>query len=148
MLQLLQEAERVREVKIARGQDKERAQYSFNPHPDIPKGTSLPPNAGTKKAMEQTIYLTGPGDAAGTSSAASSAKTKDGERGGPYMPRDVFTQYCSQPGSTGLMASGSTLTALPPGSIGFEQEAYADFVALKASGTLGAWELKKRTVRL
>jgi hypothetical protein len=140
-------------VKIVRKDTKEKAQYSYNPHPDIPRGKCLPPNAGMKKAIEtskasiESSELT---DAIRSSSKASSSAHKQlAVSQDPYMPRDIFSLYTCRPGQTDLTSFGQTLTKTPPpGSIGFEQSKYADFVALKASGTLGAWELTKSTVTL
>ena len=167
-------------MKIIREQTKELDQYSFNPHPDIPRRKSLPPNAGTKKAMqlmqshslqhdssafggaepESTSSLLtdswGPGPLEAPTKASATGKQKQtasssgrGTGSRAYMPRDVFSQYSCQPGASDLASFGLTLTqSPPPGSIGFEQEKYADYVSLKASGTLGAWRLKKTTVKL
>ena len=142
------------------------AQYSFNPYPDIPRGKSLPPNAAMKKAMMGTGKtledskssspfhgLTSTSATLGGMGKSDGLAGRQGEevRKGqdPYMPRDIFSRFSCQPGQTELTSHGMTLTkALPAGSIGFEQEKYADFVALKASGTLGAWQLKNNTFKL
>ena len=82
----------------------------------------------------------------------STTQGKSSQKGGrpdPYMPRDIFVNYSSKPGNIDLLSYGTSLTrALPSGSIGFEEEKYSSFVTMKATGTLGAWELKKTTIKL
>lgn len=50
--ELAREAARVRELKLAREQEKEAALFQNNPHPEIPRGGKLPPNAGTTRANQ------------------------------------------------------------------------------------------------
>lgn len=52
-VELAREAARVRELKLAREEEKEAALFQNNPHPEIPRGGKLPPNAGTTRANQQ-----------------------------------------------------------------------------------------------
>lgn len=129
--------------------------FSHNPHPDIPRGQSLPPNAGMRQAMEKYSSVSElsspskPQAGGGTQSwlgDVTSASQSEGDS--PYMPRDVFVTYTCKPGRTDLEATGTRLAKRTTSGIGFEQKKYEAFVARKAAGTLGKWELERKTVQL
>jgi len=76
--ELVKEAATIKDKKQAAAYEAETAQFRHNPHPDIPRGQTLPPNAGMHKAQQkrQTPTLPGTGHAlvpplAGLRSAAS-----------------------------------------------------------------------------
>ncbi|KAJ9533417.1 hypothetical protein QJQ45_026499, partial [Haematococcus lacustris] len=50
--QLVKEAANIRETQRVKRLEDETALFSHNPHPDIPRGRSLPPNSGTRRAQD------------------------------------------------------------------------------------------------
>ncbi|GAX73087.1 hypothetical protein CEUSTIGMA_g540.t1 [Chlamydomonas eustigma] len=172
--ELVKEAARVRDIKVIREREEELKLFSYNPHPDIPRGKSLPPNAGTMQAMAEyygsnsqtSSTMAGKlADAEGGSShhrktgdyhskGGSSHHRKTGDyhnnsdSESPYHPRDVFVMYSSHAAPNELISAGMALTKPPPGGIGFERRKYERFVTQKAAGTLGQWELSKETMQL
>mmetsp|Transcript_18694 Transcript_18694/g.40191 ORF Transcript_18694/g.40191 Transcript_18694/m.40191 type:complete len:364 (+) Transcript_18694:241-1332(+) len=165
--ELVKEAARVRDVKIVRAADAELAQFAHNPYPDIPRGRSLPPNAGTSRAMAmwQTQQLgstagssgglehTWPAGASGTGEmpwSTSKPRSADAASDSPYRPKDVLVLYQTDVRrDLDLLQSGTTLSNRPPsGSIRFERSKYEQFVARKTAGTQGNWEVRRNTVHI
>ncbi|KAG1677024.1 hypothetical protein FOA52_001193 [Chlamydomonas sp. UWO 241] len=149
-----------RDAKILREQNRELQQFSHNPHPDIPRGNSLPPNAGTMRTSRGGRDATSTASATGgaTTSAFATAGSGTGKTAAavapaphvaPYVARgDTFSMYTASVRSTGLLSSGCSLTRPAAGGIGLEQRKYEAFVARKAEGTLGQWKLGVETVAL
>uniref|UniRef100_A0A7S0WNL5 Uncharacterized protein n=1 Tax=Chlamydomonas leiostraca TaxID=1034604 RepID=A0A7S0WNL5_9CHLO len=61
--ELAKEAAAVRDARSAAAYEAETALFRHNPHPEIPRGRTLPPNAGVRKALEAwaTASYPGPG---------------------------------------------------------------------------------------
>ncbi len=172
-----QEAERVREVKITREINKELLEFSHNPHPDIPRGKSLPPNAGITQAMKgragggfgaladtssgssfaaAAASTSGLGSPGGTGQFGSTSGGKEGTAASratgaesyAYIPKDQFSLYSTATRLSELQDQGIELRHQTAGNIGFEQRRYEEFVNRKAAGTLGQWELSKKTMKI
>jgi hypothetical protein len=160
--ELVECASTCRNTKILREQNRELEQFSHNPHPDIPRGKSLPPNAGTMRTSrgDATATATVSGFAAACSGTGTTGFAQTGARSGgapaasapddkAYMARgDTFTMYTTAVRSTGLLSSGCSLTRPVAGAIGLEQRKYEAFVTRKSQGTLGQWELGTETMTL
>eukprot|EP00955_Chlamydomonas_euryale_P109588 365942-Chlamydomonas_euryale.AAC.49 len=150
--ELVKEAATCRQTRVLREQNRELEQFSHNPHPDIPKGKTLPPNAGT---MRNTAREAADGNAAmGRTDAGPTATLR--ERPGDlssssygYMHRgDMFVLSSTSVRPTELLSSGCSLTKPIPGSIHLEQRKYEAFVQRKAQGGLGQWNVGQTTLRL
>jgi hypothetical protein len=147
----MQEASQIRDARLTRQQNKELLQFTYNPHPDIPRGRSLPPNAGTKRAMEswkaQSESACSSISASETMEGISNLNKSGNISEGPYQARDVFVLHSSGTRGSGLITTSSMLIG-SPGGIGFESEKYEEFIKRKTASALGSWEYKKKVLPL
>ena len=147
-MELAEEASRVREQRLQEEIDKERRAFANNPHPEIPRGSRLPPNAGTKRAMEK-IEKAKELQAKATAANALAAKKAEFS---PSSHGDVFVLSTLRPNREHeLLKSGTALVHLPPGHgegpIQFEKQKYTSYVEKKVAGE-GKWDLEKSTLHL
>ncbi|EFJ52944.1 hypothetical protein VOLCADRAFT_120248 [Volvox carteri f. nagariensis] len=127
--EMSKEATSIRENMRHEAYMRERGMLMHDPHPEPPRGSALPPNAGTVRAMQV------------------------------YMARDKLVLYTLRAGHdplaglTGAPPGALTgpaavaLTKPPPGSIRFEQQEYEHFLQDKAAGVPG-WHMNKTVVQL
>ena len=143
--ELAEEAARVREQRIQQEAEAEAKLYALNPHPEIIRGTRLPPNAGTLKAMakierqkEEASYA--------RSRAQKKVEVDLSSHG------DVYILSTLKPNPNHELAkAGTALVHLPPGHgdgpIQFERQKYEAFVEKKVVGD-GNWLVVKSELSL
>ncbi|KXZ45792.1 hypothetical protein GPECTOR_50g586 [Gonium pectorale] len=120
--EMTKEAATIRDTLRHEAYMRERGMFLHDPHPEPPRGSSLPPNAGT---------------------CAASRPNPDA-----YVARDKLVLYSLRPGQD-LLAAGltTTVTKPPSGTIRFEQEEYEAFLKQRAAGSPG-WQMGKTVVQL
>eukprot|EP00798_Chlamydomonas_sp_ICE-L_P027714 gene27714-7358_t len=160
--ELVQEAAWVSDKRTIERGEAELAMFSYNPHPDIPRNGSLPPNAGTKRAMEtwhtQTLDASrdmslsmGPSPFAdtGISNRTLGSASQPSSSNSSYVAKDHLVLYsCTPSQNQELLFAGTKTTQPGPGSVYFDAKGYKRFVDLKSTGTLGVWDMRKNEVRI
>lgn len=165
-----QEAAQARDTKLVRESNKELLQFCHNPYPDIPRGHSLPPNAGVRKAMQTWREASEEGGASTSGAATDFGERRRGLRGtrsvdrspggsgresgreegsdSAYMAKDTFVLYSNRTRQTEMLSASKSLSGLPSGGIDFESKKYENFLTRKLAGTLGQWESDRKIMRV
>ena len=165
-----QEAAQARDTKLVRESNKELLQFCHNPYPDIPRGHSLPPNAGVRKAMQTWREASEEGGASTSGAAIDFGERRRGLRGtrsvdrspggsgresgreegsdSAYMAKDTFVLYSNRTRQTEMLSASTSLSGLPSGGIDFESKKYENFLTRKLAGTLGQWESDRKIMRV
>ncbi|MEW5305261.1 MAG: hypothetical protein WDW36_007816 [Sanguina aurantia] len=120
---LRREATQIRAKNVSDAYMRERALFMHNPNPDIQTGTSLPPNAGMRKAMAVWQQQQAEQDQAGGG-------------GNPRLPP-------SDKPEAGVLAGGSNSRPIK-----FEDAKYQRFLMRSTFGKLGSWTLGRTVVKL